>query len=104
MSEGDSKRHLSYPTVPLSTLPGNDLFEAAVSAVALDESTVRWMLTSVLRTIGATPENLTPEELGNTLPEVDRRLRQLVQPEQADKAMARLYSALMGWSGSAPGE
>jgi hypothetical protein len=98
MSEEDRKSHRSIPTVPLSTLPGNGLFEAAVKAVGLDESTIRWLLTSVLRTIGATPEHLTPEELGNTLPEVDRRLRQLVPAEQADKAMTRLYTTLMGWA------
>jgi len=53
------------------------------------------MLVSVLNTIGSAAARLTPDELGNLLPEVDRRLRKLVPDAQADVAMRRLYRVLM---------
>jgi len=91
MKRSDGK---SMPTVPISTVKGNPLFEQAVTAVGLDEGTTRWLLVTVLRTLGISPDHLTPDELGNLLPEIDRRLRKLVQDEQADAAMKRLYRVL----------
>jgi hypothetical protein len=100
MSESDGKRGKPshFPTVPLATAPGNALFEATVKAIGVDDPTTRWLLISVLNTIGGKPEELTPDELSNALPEVDRRLRQLMQADQADKAMTRIYHVLMGWA------
>ncbi|HEY2744285.1 MAG TPA: hypothetical protein VGL86_06670 [Polyangia bacterium] len=91
MGDSDPKR---LATRTIDAIKGNALFEKAVSAIALDDATTRWTLVSVLNTIGVKPENLTPEELGNLLPEVDRRLRKLVQDLQADAAMKRLYRVL----------
>ena len=85
-----SDRH----TVPISTAKGNALFEKAVAAIGLDDGTTRWLFVAVLNTIGGAPADLTPEELGNLLPEIDRRLRKLVQEAQADAAMKRLYRVL----------
>ncbi len=82
-------------TVPLCTIDGNQLFEKAVTSIGVDESTARWLFVSVLNTIGMRPSELTPDELGNVLPEVDRRLRQLVQEAQADAAMKRLFHLLL---------
>lgn len=56
---------------------------------------------SVLNTIGTRPQDLTPEDLGNLLPEVDRRLRKLVQEAQADAAMKRLYRVIFEHAGPA---
>jgi hypothetical protein len=103
MTHSDRKGRKPTPTptaIPLHAAAGNELFEKAVAAIALDELTTRWLLVSVLRTIGARPQTLTPDELGVLLPEVDRRLRQLTQPEQADRGMACLRRALMGWQES----
>jgi hypothetical protein len=106
MSDGDGKARAkgkgkaankskgSMATVPIGAAEGNSLFEKAVSAIGLDDNTTRWLFVSVLNTIGSTPAKLTPEELGNLLPEVDRRLRKLVQDPQADEAMRRLYRVL----------
>ncbi len=82
------------PTVPIDAVKGNALFEKAVAAIGLDDATTRWLCVSVLNTIGTGPQKLTPDELGNLLPEVDRRLRKLVQEPQADAAMKRLYRVL----------
>jgi hypothetical protein len=91
MGDSDPKR---LATRTIDAIKGNALFEKAVKAIALDENTTRWTLVSVLNTIGSAPEKLTPEELGNLLPEVDRRLRKLVPDLQADSAMKRLYRVL----------
>ncbi len=82
-------------TVPMSGTWGNALFERVVTAIGLDERTTRWLATSVLNTIGATPGTLTAEELGNLLPEFDRRLRKLVQGAQADAAVKRLFRVVV---------
>ena len=94
-------RGKNLPTVPINTVYGNALFERAIAALGLDEATTRWMLVSVLNTLGATPEALTPDELGNLLPEIDRRLRKLVPDAQADAAVKRLYNVLFEHAGPA---
>jgi hypothetical protein len=91
MSDADRK---DSSTVPIGAAKGNALFEKAVAALALDDSTTRWLCVSVLNTIGSTPVTFTAEELGNLLPEFDRRLRKLLQDAQADQAMRRLYRVL----------
>ncbi len=89
------------PTVPLDAVKGNALFEKAVAAIGLDDATTRWLCVSVLNTIGTKPQELTPDELGNLLPEVDRRLRKLLPDAQADVAMKRLYRVLFEQASSA---
>ncbi len=96
MGESQGKNH---PTVAITTARGNKLFEKAVAAAELDDAAMRMLMVSALNTIGATPKELTPDELGNLLPEIDRRLRKLVQQTQADQAMARLYRVLFDQAG-----
>jgi hypothetical protein len=88
-------------TVPIGAVKGNELFDKAVAAIGLDDVTTRWLFVSALNTIGASPAKLTPEELGNLLPEIDRRLRKLVPDPQADKALKRLYRVLFDLEGPA---
>ena len=98
MSEADGK---AQPTVPLAAVKGNALFEKAIAAIGLDEGTTRWLAMSTLNTIGVMPAKLTPEELGNLLPEFDRRLRKLLPEAQADTAVKRLYRVLFEHAESA---
>jgi hypothetical protein len=91
MSDADGR---DVSTVPMDEVKGNALFERAVAAIGLDDATMRWLLASVLKTIGSAPAELTPDELGSLLPEIDRRLRKLVQDTQADRALKRLYRVL----------
>jgi hypothetical protein len=88
-------------TVPIGDVKGNALFEKAVGAVGLDDSMMRWLLVSALNMIGSTPTTLTPDELGVLLPEIDRRLRKLVQQAQADLALKRLVRLLFEQAGVA---
>src|SRR3954452_16508715 len=92
MSDEEDSKGLA--TVPTSSTTGNALFEKAVIAIGLDLNTTRWLFVSVLNTIGAHAEKLTPDELGLLLPEIDRRLRKLVPDDQSDAAMKRLYRVL----------
>jgi hypothetical protein len=92
MSEERERKDME--TVPTGSVKGNALFEMAVTAVGLDDDTTRWMLVSTLKTLAVTPEKLTPDDLGNLLPEIDRRLRKLTRDDQADAAMKRLYRLL----------
>src|SRR5690242_372248 len=98
MSDADGK---GAATVQLGSVKGNPLFERAVAAVGLEDTTTRWLLSSVLNTVGVKPGQLTPEELGNLLPEIDRRLRKLVPDGEADPAMKRLYRVLFEQAESA---
>jgi hypothetical protein len=91
---GKSGKKKDQATVSMGVTPGNALFEKAVAAIGLDEATTRWLFTSVLKTLACAPDALTPEDLGNLLPEIDRRLRLLVKDPQADAAMKRLYRVL----------
>lgn len=94
----DSKR---APTVSLGVAKGNALFDQVVTAIGVDDGTTRWLLVAVLNTIGSQPAHLTPDELGNVLPELDRRLRKLVPDAQADAAMKRVYQVLFAHAESA---
>src|ERR1700761_5089393 len=91
MSDADGKHKA---TVPIGAAMGNALFERAVTAIALDDNTSRWVLVSVMKTLAATPEKLTSDDLGHLLREIDRRVRKLVTDAQADAAMKRLYRVL----------
>jgi hypothetical protein len=91
---GDQDGGTGKPTVAIGEAKGNALFGKAVAAIGLDPATTSWLLVAVLNTIGTTPAKLTPEELGNLLPEIDRRLRKLIQDEQTDAALKRLYRVL----------
>jgi hypothetical protein len=87
---------------PMSTgsfavTPGNALFEAAVRAIGFDRDVVRLTLTSILNTIGAYADAMTPDELGIVLPEIDRRMRKLAPDDIVDAAMKRLQHVLLGW-------
>jgi hypothetical protein len=86
-------------TIPLGLTNGNELFEAAVVAIGLDSMTTRWLLISVLNSTAVEPASLSPDDLGAALPEIERRLRQLVLPGQADDAMARLRRILLDLAG-----
>jgi hypothetical protein len=79
-------------TLAIGVLEGNRLFERAVDVIGLDVG--KTLLQSVVKTLGIAPAALTPDDLGHLLPEIDRRLRQLVPDAQADAALKRLYRVL----------
>jgi len=98
MDDSGDRHSFGNSTAELATRRGNKLFERAVTALGHDATAMRWMMVAVLDTVGAKPADISPEELGLLLPEIGRRLRQLLLSDQADDAMARLSSALMSWA------
>jgi hypothetical protein len=79
-------------TLAIGVLTGNPLFDKAVAAIGLDVG--KTLMQSVVKTLGVAPAVLTADDLGHLLPEIDRRLRQLVPDEQVDAALKRLYRVL----------
>lgn len=94
------RSHDPKPTQAVTSyIVGNSLFDRAVFAIGLDGALTRQLLASLISSMGSTPKDLTPDELGILLPEVEQRLRLLVPLEQAQKCVARLREMLLKWEG-----
>jgi hypothetical protein len=94
MARNDSRR-LTEPVQEL--ILGNALFERAVAAVGFDGNMVRPLLAQIVRSVGAEPDELTPDDLGHLIPEVERRLRMAVPSDAAVQAVKGLVSLLLSW-------
>ena len=82
-------------TVPFKkSIAGNDLFDRAVEG---SDPTLATVLAETLAVVGASPEELTPDQLGQVLPEVERRLRLVMHQEQARTVIMRLRRVVLGW-------
>jgi hypothetical protein len=82
-------------TVPFKkSIAGNDLFDRAVES---EDPTVAALLVETLALVGVVPEELTPDQLGSVLPEVERRLRLIMQGDQARSVIGRLRRVCLGW-------
>ena len=82
-------------TVPFKkSIAGNDLFDRAVES---EDPTLAAVLAETLSLVGLIPEELTPDQLGSVLPEVERRLRLLMQGDQARAVIGRLRRVTLGW-------
>ena len=87
-----------------SYVTGNTLFDRAVFAIGLDGALTRQLLASAISSVGSSPKEVTPDELGALLPEIESRLRLLVPGEQAQKSTARLRDMLLKWVEISAGE
>lgn len=102
-----AERKTGYNERPMAnddaTLPfekaaiGNELYQKAVDGV---DRAVETALTETLTLIGSSPEALTPQEMGDILPEVERRLRLLTHEDQARRHIMRLRRIVLGWEES----
>ncbi len=89
------RRRMDEDTVPFSkSIAGNDLFDRAVEG---QDPTLAAVLHETLSLVGSSPEELTPDQLGTVLPEVERRLRLLMQGDQARAVIMRLRRVVLGW-------
>src|SRR5258708_3755813 len=87
-----------------SYVGGNTLFDRAVFAIGLDGALTRQLLSVVIAQVGSSPKDVTPDELGALLPEIESRLRLLAPADQARKATARLREMLLKWAEISTGE
>jgi hypothetical protein len=85
MSE-DRKR----TTVTMDQFHGNALFERAAFTLGLDDTLQRSILWDACRKALVDPFEMTIDELGAILPEIENRLRLVGLPDQANEAIARL--------------
>ncbi len=76
---------------------GNDLFYRAVFAMGMNGTASGTILIDTLVALGSSPLTVTIEELGASLMEIERRLRLLVQPDDATKTIARLRHFILRW-------
>ncbi|HTM21044.1 MAG TPA: hypothetical protein VL172_11065 [Kofleriaceae bacterium] len=86
----------SDSTIPFEQIlrSGNELFSRAVGALGGANSLI---LRDTLKAMGSGPDRLTADELGVALPEIERRVRMLMQPQAASDCMARLRHVLLTW-------
>ena len=88
-------RRMDEDTVPFKkSIAGNDLFDRAVES---EDPTLAAILVETLALVGVDAETLTPDQLGSVLPEVERRLRLIMQGEQARSVINRLRRVCLGW-------
>jgi hypothetical protein len=76
------------------SIVGNDLFDRVVEVA--DPALVP-ILISTLELVGSSPEQMTHQQLGEVLPEVERRLRLVADPDSAQRTIARAKKILLGW-------
>jgi hypothetical protein len=89
------RRRMDEDTVPFKkSIAGNDLFDRAVEG---EDPTLATVLLDTLQLMGTSPEQLTPTQLAEVLPEIERRLRVLMEDDQARDVLARLRQLLFGW-------
>ena len=91
----ERRRRMDEETVPFKkSIAGNDLFDRAVEG---EDPTLATILLDTLHLVGAQPESLTPSQLGEVLPEVERRLRRFLDDDETLALMARLRNLLLAW-------
>jgi hypothetical protein len=90
--------HETRKTLEEEIHTGNALFDLTARAMGTDAVISRRVLAEALGTIGSFPNTATLDELGALLPEVERRLRLIMPPEMADRALGRLRRALIAWA------
>jgi hypothetical protein len=87
----------SDPTINVLDDTGSQVYEAAVVGMELNESLARLLLDSSLLTLGIDRKELSIDELGSMLPEIDSRLRRFIEPTQVDDVMRRLHHLIFRW-------
>jgi hypothetical protein len=102
---GRDRRGTSKATRAVTSyVGGNTLFDRAVFAIGLDGALTRQLLSGVIASVGSSPKDVTPDELGALLPEIESRLRLLAPADQARKSVARLRDMLLRWADISAGE
>jgi hypothetical protein len=85
------------PTVTLSRVGGNILFESAVGVLGFDSTLMSHLLGEVLIRSGTTPMRASPDDIGFVLPEIERRMLMLAPHERVAPGLARLRRLLLSW-------
>lgn len=90
-----ASRRRDDETVPFKkSIAGNELFDRVVHDT---EPSLAPILIDTLKLVGSAPEEMTHEQLGDLLPEIERRLRLVTDPEVVRNTLARTRKILLGW-------
>lgn len=81
-------------------LGAGDVFSQAMVALGAAAGPA---LRDTVRAMGSSPEELTIDELGLALPEIERRIRLVMGPDAAGAALARLRRLILHWEEPAGG-
>ena len=76
---------------------GNELYERAVKAMDLNEAVSRTLLHGALLSLGMTNTELTIDELGVLLPQLESRFRKALTPDEASAVTRRLTGLVLSW-------
>jgi hypothetical protein len=87
-----------YSDIDIVT-PGNDLFQRASALMTEGGPKAAPILPAVMRLIGATPEELTIEEMAAMLPELERRLRNTLDAAASQETTKKLQRLVISWEG-----
>lgn len=90
-------RNMPRPTVTLTRVGGNILFERAIAALGLDPTLMSRMLGEVLLRSGTTPMRASPDDMGLLLPEIERRMLLIAPHERVAPSLARLRRLILTW-------
>jgi hypothetical protein len=76
---------------------GSPVFDQAAAALGLNELLARKIVWEAARDALVDPFRLTIADVGNLLPEIERRVRLVVHEDLAAAAMARVRQLVFSW-------
>lgn len=76
---------------------GNEVYERAVKAMQLNEALSRTLLHGALLSLGMTNTEVTLDELGVLLPQLETQFRKALSPQEARDVTRRLTGLLLTW-------
>jgi hypothetical protein len=97
MTRPPSKHGPKATATSLDKWHGSKVFENAAFTIGLDETLSRRLLWEAAQASLVDSWKMTIDELGLLLPEVERRLRLLVPPDEASASFARLRSFVLNF-------
>ena len=76
---------------------GSEVYELAVTTNNVDESVCRSLLHGALLKINMSPDELTVDDLGVLLPQLESHFRAAIAPDKTDAIMSGLRRVVLSW-------
>ncbi|MBT8493441.1 MAG: hypothetical protein KJO07_10325 [Deltaproteobacteria bacterium] len=74
------------------------VYEQAVTMMGLEDAVARLLLSNTLEAFAMDKKELSIEELGNLLPELETRFGKFLSQEETQVAMGRLRNLIFDWA------
>jgi hypothetical protein len=85
-------------TYRLSREIGSMVYEQAVTMMGLEDMVARLLLSNTLGAVAIEKSELTIEDLGNLLPELETRFAKFLDQQETQAAMGRLRNLIFDWA------